>query len=219
MAWGKKLSLSPVVRALMLRYQVLHGWCAVLVMCWADFTTLCKALRFRAVQLPYQAVMQDALYGAPEFSLSLLSRGCGRLISSKRNPGRHDGRLDGCFTPQDYYIWKSQEPLQHWSNSGRLLVQAESTLPKTYSTRRGPLLLYSQDLVSTESKCGLVAGNAGFTPDAEATQKRCPSACALGISAYATLWRRFRVWCEPGVTGRSGLCNITLNKWNSSSAP
>ncbi|CAB1422543.1 unnamed protein product [Pleuronectes platessa] len=93
-----------------------------------------------------------------EFSLSLLSRGCGRLISSKRNPGRHDGRLDVCFTPQDYYIWKCQEPLMHWSNSGRLLVQAESTLPKTYSTRRGPLLLYSQDLVSTESKCGSVAG-------------------------------------------------------------
>ncbi|XP_034430569.1 uncharacterized protein KIAA2012 homolog [Hippoglossus hippoglossus] len=94
-----------------------------------------------------------------EFSLSLLSRGCGRLISSKRNPGRHDGRLDVCFTPQDYYIWKSQEPLLHLSNSGRLLVKAESTLPKTYSTRRGPLLLYSQDLVSTESKCGSVAGN------------------------------------------------------------
>ncbi|CAB1429995.1 unnamed protein product [Pleuronectes platessa] len=31
---------------------------AILVMCWADFTSLCKALRFRAVQLPYQAVMQ-----------------------------------------------------------------------------------------------------------------------------------------------------------------
>ncbi|XP_062258842.1 uncharacterized protein LOC133967432 [Platichthys flesus] len=94
-----------------------------------------------------------------ELSLSLLSRGCGQLISSKRNPGGHDGRLDVCFTPQDYYIWKSQEPLLHWSNSGRLLVKAVSTLPKTYSTRRGPLLLYSQDLVSTERKCRLVAGN------------------------------------------------------------
>ena len=36
-------------------------------MCWADFTTLCRALRFREVQLPYQAgvaASQDALYGA-----------------------------------------------------------------------------------------------------------------------------------------------------------
>ncbi|XP_069388589.1 uncharacterized protein KIAA2012 homolog isoform X2 [Paralichthys olivaceus] len=94
-----------------------------------------------------------------ELSLSLLSRGCGRFISSKRNPGRHDGRLDVCFTPQDYYIWKSQESLLRLSNSGRLLAEAESTLPKTYSTRRGPLLLYSQDLVSMETSRGSVAGH------------------------------------------------------------
>ncbi|XP_071338689.1 uncharacterized protein KIAA2012 homolog isoform X8 [Trachinotus anak] len=89
-----------------------------------------------------------------DLSLSLLSRGCGRFVSSNKNTWRHDGRLEVCFTPQDYYIWKSQESLLHLSNSGHLLVEAESTLPKTYSTRRGPLLLYSQDLVTVETNCG-----------------------------------------------------------------
>ncbi|XP_023145983.2 uncharacterized protein KIAA2012 isoform X1 [Amphiprion ocellaris] len=74
--------------------------------------------------------------------LSRLSRGCGRLVSS-------NGRLDVCFTPQqDYYIWRDQDSLLRLSNS---LMGTESTLPKTYSTRRGALLLYSQHLVSMES--------------------------------------------------------------------
>ena len=39
---------------------------SVLVMFCAVFTTLCKALRLRAVQLPYRdAASQDTLYGAP----------------------------------------------------------------------------------------------------------------------------------------------------------
>ncbi|XP_042349976.1 uncharacterized protein LOC121948641 [Plectropomus leopardus] len=86
-----------------------------------------------------------------DLSLSVLSRGCGRFVSSNRNTGRHDGRLDVCFTPQDYYIWKSQDSLLRLSNSGHLLVEEVSALPKTYSTRRGPLLLYSQDLVTMET--------------------------------------------------------------------
>ncbi|GAA6219138.1 uncharacterized protein LOC108872809 [Lates japonicus] len=94
-----------------------------------------------------------------DLSLSLLSRGCGRLVSSNKNNGRHNGRLDVCFTPQDYYIWKSQESLLRLSNSGRLIVEPESTLPKTYSTRRGPLLLYSQDLVTVETSYESGAGN------------------------------------------------------------
>ncbi|XP_056244505.1 uncharacterized protein KIAA2012 isoform X2 [Seriola aureovittata] len=94
-----------------------------------------------------------------DLSLSLLSRGCGRFVSSNRNTGRHDGRLDVCLTPQDYYIWKSQDSLLRLSNSGRLLMEAESTLPKTYSTRRGPLLLYSQDLVTLETNCDSEIGN------------------------------------------------------------
>ncbi|XP_039674740.1 uncharacterized protein LOC120570452 isoform X1 [Perca fluviatilis] len=88
-----------------------------------------------------------------DLSLSLLSRGCARFVSTNRNTGRHDGRLDVCFTPQDYYIWKSQDSLLRLSNSGHLLVEAESAIPKTYSTRRGPLLLYSQDLVTMETGC------------------------------------------------------------------
>ncbi|KAJ4921158.1 hypothetical protein JOQ06_022266 [Pogonophryne albipinna] len=86
-----------------------------------------------------------------DFSLSLLSRGCGRLVSSNGNTGRHDGRLDVCFTPQDYFIWKSRDSLLRLSNSGRQIVNEESALPKTYSTRRGQLQLYSQDLVTIES--------------------------------------------------------------------
>ncbi|XP_059198353.1 uncharacterized protein KIAA2012 [Centropristis striata] len=88
-----------------------------------------------------------------DLSLSLLSRGCGRFVSYNKNTGRHDGRLDVCFTPQDYYIWKSQDSHLRLSNSGSLVVETESTLPKTYSTRRGPLLLYSQDLVTMEASC------------------------------------------------------------------
>ncbi|KAK1903197.1 putative protein KIAA2012 like [Dissostichus eleginoides] len=86
-----------------------------------------------------------------DFSLSLLSRGCGRLVSSNGNTGRHDGRLDVCFTPQDYFIWKSRDSLLRLSNSGRQIVNEESALPKTYSTRRGQLQLYSQDLVTIET--------------------------------------------------------------------
>ncbi|KAK5890073.1 hypothetical protein CesoFtcFv8_013640 [Champsocephalus esox] len=86
-----------------------------------------------------------------DLSLSLLSRGCGRLVSSNGNTGRHDGRLDVCFTPQDYFIWKSRDSLLRLSNSGRQIVNGESALPKTYSTRRGQLQLYSQDLVTIET--------------------------------------------------------------------
>ncbi|XP_032371282.1 uncharacterized protein KIAA2012 homolog [Etheostoma spectabile] len=88
-----------------------------------------------------------------DLSLSLLSRGCARFVSTNRNTGTHDGRLDVCFTPQDYYIWKSQDSRLRLSNSGHLLVEAESTIPKTYSTRRGPLLLYSQDFVTMGTGC------------------------------------------------------------------
>ncbi|KAM6978389.1 uncharacterized protein KIAA2012 homolog [Tautogolabrus adspersus] len=86
-----------------------------------------------------------------DLSLSLLSRGCCRVISSNTNAGRHDGRLEVCFTPEDYFIWKSRDSLLRMSESGRLFGDAESNLPKTYSTRRGPLLLYSQDFVTLET--------------------------------------------------------------------
>ncbi|KAI3355661.1 hypothetical protein L3Q82_004256 [Scortum barcoo] len=52
----------------------------------------------RAVFLRKMAGRNDMM---KDFSLSLLSRGCGRFVSSSGNSGRHDGRLDVCFTPQD----------------------------------------------------------------------------------------------------------------------
>ncbi|XP_077436789.1 uncharacterized protein KIAA2012 homolog isoform X2 [Vanacampus margaritifer] len=85
-----------------------------------------------------------------DLSLSPLSRGCGHVITE--SAGDH-GRLDVCFTPQDYYIWKSHDALLHLTNSGSLLRSQESTIPKTYSTRRGPLLLYSRDLVTLGTEC------------------------------------------------------------------
>ena len=56
---------------------------SILVMCWTDSTALCKALRFRVVQLPYQVVMQlvRILYGAP--------------VEIAENPGIHVEPLSG----------------------------------------------------------------------------------------------------------------------------
>lgn len=48
------------------------------------------------------------------------------------------------FDQQDYHIWKSQETVLQLSSRGHVHAETESSLPKTYSTRRGPLLLYSQ---------------------------------------------------------------------------
>ncbi|XP_055360844.1 uncharacterized protein KIAA2012 homolog [Betta splendens] len=83
-----------------------------------------------------------------DLPLSLLSRGCGRLVAPSGGSGGRDGRLDVCLTPQDYDLWKSKEALLLPSR-GRLL--AKPTVPKTFSTRRGALLLYSQELVSVET--------------------------------------------------------------------
>lgn len=45
---------------------------------------------------------------------------------------------------QDYHIWKSQDTVLQLSSRGNVHAETESSLPKTYSTRKGPLLLYSQ---------------------------------------------------------------------------
>ncbi|XP_037095946.1 golgin subfamily A member 6-like protein 22 isoform X2 [Syngnathus acus] len=86
-----------------------------------------------------------------DLSLSPLSRGYARVFTA--STGDH-GRLDVCYTPQDYYIWKSHDALLHLTNSGSLLGSEASTIPKTYSTRRGPLVLYSQDLVMLGTEHG-----------------------------------------------------------------
>ncbi|XP_062312761.1 uncharacterized protein LOC134017299 isoform X2 [Osmerus eperlanus] len=81
-----------------------------------------------------------------DLTLSLLSRGCGLVARSHHDS--QDGRLEVCFEPEDYYIWKSHQPQLRLSNSGRFLGGVEPVPPKTYSTRRGPLFLYSEDLAS-----------------------------------------------------------------------
>ncbi|KAM8791710.1 uncharacterized protein KIAA2012 homolog [Rhynchonycteris naso] len=77
------------------------------------------------------------------FTLSLLSRGRGKLVQNKQ-------KLEVHFEPEDYLNWKSPEdyvlvskpqdkgnPHQH---TWRLF------LPKTFSTRKGVLILYSEGL-------------------------------------------------------------------------
>ncbi|XP_058246804.1 uncharacterized protein KIAA2012 [Hemibagrus wyckioides] len=85
-----------------------------------------------------------------ELVLSLLSRGYGHVVQTDSK--RQYGRLEVCFEPEDYFIWKSQPPLLRLSNSGRLLSGMEPTPPKTYSTRRGPLILFSEDFASSFSQ-------------------------------------------------------------------
>nr|XP_061826915.1 uncharacterized protein LOC133613408 [Nerophis lumbriciformis] len=84
--------------------------------------------------------------------LSALSRGCGRVVETSARSDH--GRLDVCFTPRDYYIWKSQDALLRLTASGSFLRSEESSIPKTYSTRRGALVLYSRDLVTLASPPG-----------------------------------------------------------------
>ncbi|TRY66608.1 hypothetical protein DNTS_025351 [Danionella cerebrum] len=81
-----------------------------------------------------------------DFVLSLLSRGYGQRVP---NADGHEGRLEVCFEPEDYFNWKSQHPLLNLTSSGRFFGGMESVPPKTFSTRRGPLILYSEDLAST----------------------------------------------------------------------
>ncbi|KAJ8405351.1 hypothetical protein AAFF_G00318240 [Aldrovandia affinis] len=79
-----------------------------------------------------------------DLSLSLLSRGCGQVVRTRMN--NQDGRIEVCFEPEDYFNWKSQQPVLRLSDSGRIGCRVEPAPPKTYSTRRGPLVLYSADL-------------------------------------------------------------------------
>ncbi|CAB1438004.1 unnamed protein product [Pleuronectes platessa] len=114
MAWGMKLSLSLVVRARMLRSSM--GGSSVLVMCWGDFTTLCKALRFRAVQLPYQAVMQPvrrlSMTPSPELTQHRVQMS-GLTMGHQRAKRSNTARP--CFTGLMGY-----DPIQS-TRSGRLL--------------------------------------------------------------------------------------------------
>ncbi|CAL9690684.1 unnamed protein product [Knipowitschia caucasica] len=80
-----------------------------------------------------------------DLPLSVLSRGCAQFVQSE---GKQCGRLDVCFTAEDFYIWKAHGSWLRLSPSGGLLPGPETSLPKTFSTRRGALLLYSQGLAT-----------------------------------------------------------------------
>uniref|UniRef100_A0A8C2UVX1 KIAA2012 n=1 Tax=Chinchilla lanigera TaxID=34839 RepID=A0A8C2UVX1_CHILA len=77
------------------------------------------------------------------FTLSLLSRGHGKLVQNKQ-------KLEVYFEPEDYLNWKSPEDYVLVSRP-----QEEDSadqhcwnlfLPKTFSTRKGALILYSEGL-------------------------------------------------------------------------
>ncbi|XP_048870886.1 uncharacterized protein LOC125742682 isoform X2 [Brienomyrus brachyistius] len=79
-----------------------------------------------------------------DFVLSLLSRGCGQMVQVEEDS--FGGRIEVCLEPEDYFNWKSQQALLRLSHSGHVWTGGDPAPPKTYSTRRGPLILYSEDL-------------------------------------------------------------------------
>ncbi|RXM32837.1 hypothetical protein EOD39_1413 [Acipenser ruthenus] len=86
-----------------------------------------------------------------EPTLSLLSRGCAQVVKTEVH--NDQGKLEVYFEPQDYFNWKSQQDyirLPRIVNRRDLLnpecYVPEPAPPKTYSTRKGPLILYSEDL-------------------------------------------------------------------------
>ncbi|XP_059134430.1 uncharacterized protein KIAA2012 homolog isoform X1 [Peromyscus eremicus] len=76
-------------------------------------------------------------------TLSLLSRGHGKLVQNKQ-------KLEVYFEPEDYLNWKSPEDYVLVSNpQGGDSASQHSwnlLLPKTFSTRKGALILYSEGL-------------------------------------------------------------------------
>ncbi|XP_078536353.1 uncharacterized protein KIAA2012 homolog [Lissotriton helveticus] len=86
-------------------------------------------------------------------TLSLLSRGRGQVISPNQ-------RLEVHFEPEDYFNWKNREGLIHVSHEA-VLEQGSwrHSLHKTYTTKRGALVLYAEDLALPSLK--LAAGKKG----------------------------------------------------------
>ncbi|XP_031223489.1 uncharacterized protein KIAA2012 homolog isoform X16 [Mastomys coucha] len=77
------------------------------------------------------------------FTLSLLSRGHGKLVQNKQ-------KLEVYFEPEDYLNWKSPEDyvLVSKAQNGDSASQHSWNIfpPKTFSTRKGALILYSEGL-------------------------------------------------------------------------
>ncbi|XP_032210345.1 uncharacterized protein KIAA2012 homolog isoform X3 [Mustela erminea] len=80
------------------------------------------------------------------FTLSLLSRGHGKLVQNKQ-------KLEVYFEPEDYLNWKSPEDyvlVSKPQEEGSVNQHTWSLfLPKTFSTRKGALILYSEGLAIT----------------------------------------------------------------------
>ncbi|XP_029394891.1 uncharacterized protein KIAA2012 homolog isoform X3 [Mus pahari] len=80
------------------------------------------------------------------FTLSLLSRGHGKLAQNKQ-------KLEVYFEPEDYLNWKSPEDYilvskaQHGASASQ--HSWNLFLPKTFSTRKGALILYSEGLAAS----------------------------------------------------------------------
>uniref|UniRef100_A0A673SWM0 KIAA2012 n=1 Tax=Suricata suricatta TaxID=37032 RepID=A0A673SWM0_SURSU len=77
------------------------------------------------------------------FTLSLLSRGHGKLVQNKQ-------KLEVYFEPEDYLNWKSPEDYVLVSKPQEDGIANHHSwslfLPKTFSTRKGALILYSEGL-------------------------------------------------------------------------
>ncbi|XP_035878951.1 uncharacterized protein KIAA2012 homolog isoform X4 [Phyllostomus discolor] len=77
------------------------------------------------------------------FTLSVLSRGHGKLVQNKQ-------KLEVYFEPEDYLNWKSPEDYVLVSKPRDKGSPSQLTwslfLPKTFSTRKGVLILYSEGL-------------------------------------------------------------------------
>ncbi|KAM5325640.1 uncharacterized protein KIAA2012 homolog isoform 2-T3 [Glossophaga mutica] len=80
------------------------------------------------------------------FTLSVLSRGHGKLVQNKQ-------KVEVYFEPEDYLNWKSPEDYvlvskpQDKGNLSQLTWRL--FLPKTFSTRKGALILYSEGLATS----------------------------------------------------------------------
>ncbi|XP_075464719.1 uncharacterized protein KIAA2012 homolog isoform X3 [Ascaphus truei] len=76
-------------------------------------------------------------------TLSLLSRGNAQVVNTSHK------KLEVRYEPEDYFNWKSRQLFhtRRFLNGGNTAHSSwEALPPKTYSTRKGALVLYSEDL-------------------------------------------------------------------------
>ncbi|XP_046694900.1 uncharacterized protein KIAA2012 homolog isoform X1 [Silurus meridionalis] len=134
-----------------------------------------------------------------ELVLSVLSRGYSHVVQTDGK--RQYGRLEVSFEPEDYFIWKSQPPLLRLSSSGRLLSGLDPTPPKTYSTRRGPLILYSEEFALSSSQPDRITKKErAFRAPSEEAEFELFSVQDLTEAAVAYCKKQARVECHTSIT-------------------